>query len=297
MRKFLLVILTTFSFSLNTFADDNIVVVLDTSGSMSDSFKSNPSITKMEAAKDVLINVLKTIPDETNVGLVTFGGWFSGREWVYPLGKLNKSSLVDKVREINSGGGTPLGQYLKVGADSLLKEREKEHGYGTYKLMVISDGEATDQGYVEKFLPEILARGIRVDVIGIDMRNDISLAKMVNSYRTAQDKEGLEKAVRTVLAEVKVGSDSIEDFEYMNGFQDQNAVKKVIEALTERPNHPIGEKPEVKIDIKVNKDVSSTATTNNSDGTSYSTGWLIFLAVSVTIVIIIGFLFIVFNPN
>ena len=51
---------------------DNIVVLLDTSGSMAQWF-SEGGDTRMNAAKKALQEVLQQVPETTNVGILIFG--------------------------------------------------------------------------------------------------------------------------------------------------------------------------------------------------------------------------------
>ena len=76
---------------------------------------------------------------------------------------------------------------MKKGADTLLKARKSQYGYGSYRLLVVTDGEASDPGLVERFTPDIISRGIITDVIGVDMNKAHTLATKVHSYRSAND--------------------------------------------------------------------------------------------------------------
>jgi len=58
--------------------------------------------------------------------------------------------LKKAIDPISHGGRTPLGQYMKIGADALLAKKEKQHNYGSYRLLVVTDGEASDQRAVDK---------------------------------------------------------------------------------------------------------------------------------------------------
>ncbi len=48
---------------------------------------------------------------------------------------------------------------MKMAADALLELRDRQR-YGTYKLLIVTDGEATDGHLVEQYLPEIQAAGL-----------------------------------------------------------------------------------------------------------------------------------------
>jgi hypothetical protein len=138
-----------------------------------------------------------------------------------------------------------LGAYIKKGADRLLQERARQFGYGTFRLLVVTDGEAQDQALVERFTPEVMARGITVDVIGVAMDQRHTLANRVHSYRAADDPQSLERALTEVLAEVRsTGNDaaSAELFADLATIPDALA-QAAIQALATSGNHPIGEAP------------------------------------------------------
>ena len=218
---------------------DNVVVVLDASGSMDGSIAG---LDKMTAAKDSLKTVLKQLPDNVNVGILVFP--YDG--WVYPLGPKDMARIASAIDRIDSGGGTPLGEYIKKGADALLTQREKQYGYGSYRLLVVTDGEASDSRLMERYTPEVTARGINLDVIGVGMGRRHTLAQYAHTYRSADDPESLKTAVRQAFAEVTAQDD--------NGVAGQDAFdiiaplpddlcQAAIEALSKSGNHPIGEQP------------------------------------------------------
>ena len=243
MRFFLFTILIISS-QLSVSAQDvyvaNVAIVLDGSGSMGDRMRGSDQ-TKMVAAKTAIKEVLKTIPQTTHVGLIAFGK--NGNKWIFPLGPRNDSHLIAGLNTIKPGGGTPLGKYMKLGADALLEARNAQYGYGSYRLLVVTDGEAEDEQLVNRFTPDILSRGITVDVIGVDMNQDHTLANLVSSYRRANDPVALKTALQDVFAEIeKSGSDSDASnaFETLAGIPDGVAVG-IINALATSDNAPIGE--------------------------------------------------------
>lgn len=231
---------------------DNVVIVLDGSGSMDSSMSDAKGnrVQKMAAAKTALYEVLKQIPDTTQVGLVVFSARGVRTDWVYPLAKKDDAKLKAAIKPISPGGNTPLGKYIKIGADRLLKEREKQYGYGTYKLLVVTDGEAGDQGKVDRYAPEVVARGITLDVIGVKMAREHSLKRFAHSYRAANDPESLKKAIQEVFAEVSAStgtSDVGEDaFAELAAIPNEVAVA-MINAFATTGNHPVGEKPRPKV--------------------------------------------------
>ena len=224
---------------------DNVVMVVDGSGSMND-YWSGTRNNKMDIAKDAMRTVLTTVNENTQIGIVVFNG--SRTTWVYPLGPKNDAALMGAIDSIQTGGGTPLGTNIKTGADELIAQRQKQFGYGSYRLLIITDGQASGWGEEQKmveYTPEVMARGINVDVIGVDMGEEHVLAEIVgDNYRAADDPEALTKAITEVFAEVnrKDAGDSAEDFKLLEGL-DPSLAKEMIRALVKPHNHPIGAKP------------------------------------------------------
>ena len=218
---------------------DNVVVVLDASGSMNE-MMSGTHTRRIDAAKTAIKEVLKNTPKTTQVGLLVFG---EKRRWEYPLGPRNDAKMFAAIDRVRASGGTPLGQYMKKGTDRLLKARKTQFGYGSYRLLVVTDGEASDKNLVNAYTPDIIARGVVVDVIGVDMRNDHTLARKVHSYRRANDPESLRQAIREVFAEVggangKSGTDNAA-FAELQGLPTEAAMA-MISALASTGNKPIG---------------------------------------------------------
>jgi len=223
---------------------NHVVILLDTSGSMEESMRTVRQ-QKMDAARNSLAAVVDQIPTGTQVGLVTFGGW------VYELGEMDRDKLKAAIlsAEVTMQSGTPLGTYMKIGADRLLQEREKSLGYGTYKLLVVTDGEPTNEppDCVDRFLGDILRRGLTVQCIGVAMADNHSLAKRVHSYMRADDPQTLQQSLNKVLGEVQAKDDKLatEMFEDLKSIPTPVA-KDVIAALSNSDNYPIGEAPPVK---------------------------------------------------
>ena len=220
---------------------DNVVVVVDASGSMGTPMGGS---TRMSVAKDALKQVLEQIPDTTHVGILVF----PLGNWVYPLGPRKESMLAGAIDSIQSGGGTPLGEYMKRGADVLLNARRKQFGYGTYRLLVVTDGEAGDARQVEAYTPDIISRGITIDCIGVEMASRHTLATKVHSYRNANDPESLKQAISEVFAEVAsgdAGPGGENAFELIADLPEATA-SAMLKSLSTSGNQPIGEVPSMR---------------------------------------------------
>lgn len=222
-------------------AQQNIVVVLDDSGSMGGS--------RMRDAKVALTEVINSLPKDTQLAIYALNAG-----WVYPnsngtITQLDAKVAASAVDGVYPSGGTPLGSAIKVGGDSLLSLR-KTHHYGTYRLLVVTDGEATDGNLAYEYLPDIARRNITVDLIGLDMSGQHSLATAINgSYKEADDAKSLAKAVQAVLAESSGSSGDADesDYELLQGIPDDFA-KTALKTLAKTDDTtPIGEKPVVQV--------------------------------------------------
>ena len=224
---------------------DNVVVVLDASGSMKEPMIGDPRTMKMDAAREAIREVLATVPPTTHVGLLVFSGKNVPNDWVFPLGPREDEVLEAGLAKIMPDGNTPLGAYIKKGADRLLERRADQSGYGSYRLLVVTDGEANDQRLVDRYVPEVLGRGLVVDVIGVSMAQDHILAKRVHSYRRADDPGSLQQAISEVFAEVsdrQVSDVAESGFELIADLPD-DVVPAIVESLTKFDNQPIGSRP------------------------------------------------------
>jgi hypothetical protein len=222
------------------FSQDNVVIVLDDSGSMSDGMSNGKS--RMETAKSALVKVLKKFGPDTKLGVLLLNGAYSTERWAVPLEPLSPQQAIRKVESLSARGGTPLGERMKDGADALLQLREKQK-YGIYRLLIVTDGEANDARLLNAYLPDILSRGLIVDAIGVDMRQDHSLANRVHSYRRADDDVALDKALQEVFAERSDPSQPGSDDEYalLEGIED-SMVEEVLVELSKPNNAPIQER-------------------------------------------------------
>lgn len=221
---------------------DNVVIVLDASGSMKQQMRGRSGVQKMEAAKAALKSVLRNVSETTHIGLLVFSAKNLRNDWVYPLGPREETRLLQAIDRPIPASGTPLGEYIKMGADRLLEARAQQYGYGTYRLLIVTDGNANDPELVDRYTPEVLARGILVDVIGVDMKTDHTLASMAHSYRRANDPDSLERAIREVFAEL---SSDAADFSMEEAFEliapfPVECAEAALQALSISGNRPIG---------------------------------------------------------
>jgi uncharacterized protein YegL len=222
--------------------ENYVAIVLDDSGSMDEAMSTRKGrIRRIDAAKNALRTVLNNLPEETKIGLLTLNRTGVDGTWLYSISSANRQAFLEVVNSIEANGATPLGQAMKIATDSLLASR-REDPFGTFRLLVVTDGEATDAPLLESYLPDIISRGITVDVIGVDMERDHSLATQVHQYRRADDAEALNQAIAAVFAESGSSTDQSgeTDFDLIASLPDEFAAE-ALAAVSTINNTPIGE--------------------------------------------------------
>ena len=227
-----------------------IVIVLDGSGSMDGIMEVGGGRVekKMNVAKKALIDLIPSVPKDTQVGVIAFhGGGFNGKtEWIYPISTVDTEKLQKSILAVYEGGGTPLGEAIKLGADALLKAREVQHNYGSYQLLVVTDGQADDEEAMNTFASETTARQLRLDVIGVAMPGGEThrLATLAHSYQAAQNSVQLITALKqAVQVENTKGSSGVDDFSLLATIPPEVARDWLKGVTTGAPNHPLGEEP------------------------------------------------------
>lgn len=219
-------------------ADSTVVVILDDSGSMKQPMPSGTL--RIDAAKQALTSVLSQLPPETRVGVLALNTRLNGDHWILPMGKIGEADWRGRVESIRAEGGTMLGEFSKVAADELLKLRSTDR-YGSYRLLIVTDGEASDPAVLSSYLPDILSRGLTLDVIGVSMASEHSLANLAHSYRSADDAESLTAAISEVFAETTGDDQSSQaDFDLIAGLPD-GVSEEIIKSLMVVNNEPIEE--------------------------------------------------------
>ena len=217
-----------------SYGGDSVVIVLDDSGSMNE--RMSGGVRRIDAAKNAIKVILKQFPTDTKLGLLLLNGERAKNHWAIPLEPLSVAQATRRVESVNAEGGTPLGDRMREGADALLQLREKQI-YGNFRLLIVTDGEANDAKLLSLYLPDVLSRGLVVDAIGVDMKQNHSLATRVHSYRRADDAQALSKAIEEVFAEQADSSNanSDADFALLQALGDETA-KEALSALS-KPNN------------------------------------------------------------
>ena len=122
--------------------DSKAALVLDASWSMAE--EDVDGGTRMDAAKQASHDLVNSLPEQANLGLLAYGMRESNApdnrdagcrdiETLVPVGKLDKDELNSKIDEMSPKGYTPVGNSLKAAADELGDSGERT-------IILVSDG-------------------------------------------------------------------------------------------------------------------------------------------------------------
>ena len=197
--------LTLFGLTANVKAD-SAMFILDVSGSMWGQIE--PNVTKIEAARQVMGNLLKEIPDEVATGLVAYGHRKKGDckdiEVVQPLQKSAGSRIAGQLSRLIPRGRTPISDSLLAGA-KLLKAEE-----GNKTLVLVSDGIETCAGDPCAVAGQLAATStdLQIHVVGyaVNTKTQTQLQCIADKghgrYFTADDVSGLQEAFSAVTTAI-----------------------------------------------------------------------------------------------
>lgn len=296
MKNFIIAIIVIFCAATKSFSQEksdiyarNIIIVFDASGSMDDQINNGKKgrIEKLVAAKSAVRQVVDNLSPSTNVGLFVFGD--TNNPNPVPIAIKDSMAINNALSSIRAGGGTPLGEYIQKAANQLLEQRQKNLGYGWYQLVVVTDGEATDREHMEQVATEVLKRGLSLDVIGVGMNSEHSLAKRSTSYRAANDTEALTRALEEVAAEPSVNDAAAisNDFALLAPINEDQA-KAIIYALGNNENQPLFEENKnANNQVITSTIVSQNSSANASANTSNKGGGGEILIIAFAIMVIV----------
>jgi Ca-activated chloride channel homolog len=177
----------------------NYYLVIDGSGSMMESGCANGDL-KINVAKRAIVEFVKAVPEDANVGLLTFDS--SGIMEKVALGK-DRSNVLKSIRDIDAGGGTPLKTAITQSYSSIQKQSQTQLGYGEYHMVVVTDGEANFGEDPKEIVYNILTdTPVQIHTIGfcIDAGHSLNIPGLTD-YRSATNPKELSEGLSGVLAE------------------------------------------------------------------------------------------------
>lgn len=146
----------------------SLVVVLDTSGSMSGE--------KIAQAKRSVTRLIQDMRDDDRVALVRYA---SDAELIQPMARVGdiRHSLINRVEGLSSGGGTFIPGALRRGLDAIPSfERQR-----VQRIVLVSDGLDSTQAEATRIASDSAERGITISALGIGLDFDESYMSSVAS--------------------------------------------------------------------------------------------------------------------
>lgn len=180
----------------------NYYFIFDMSGSMDESCSGKR---KIDGAKEAVSRFMKNIPDDVNLGLMLIGTK-TGDDFAEALaiGPGNKEEFLNIISSLQPRGGTPLGEAIQVSVDRVVEQYKKQLGYGTYRIIIITDGEQTGIRLKEP-CNYLASHGfIGLYSIGLCMKKAHTLKNYSLEYYDANSYEELEQALVEATAESDV---------------------------------------------------------------------------------------------
>ncbi|MEA2083346.1 MAG: VWA domain-containing protein [Thermodesulfobacteriota bacterium] len=147
----------------------NIIFILDASGSM---WGQVEGTAKIAIAKEVLTGLIRDLPEDALVGLVTYGHRRKGDcddvEELIALGPLDKKKMTARIQALSPKGKTPISRSVRLTAERI-KHLEDET-----TIILISDGKETCDPDPCGLVKELKAAGIKfvMHVIGFDVTEE-----------------------------------------------------------------------------------------------------------------------------
>jgi len=150
-------------------APSNLMFILDASGSMWGQVEGKA---KIAIAKEVLVGLIKDLPNDAVVGLVAYGHRRKGDcddvEELIALGPLNKPAMAAQIQQLNPKGKTPISRSVRLTAERI-KHLEDETA-----IILVSDGKETCDPDPCGLVKELKGTGIKfvMHVIGFDVTEE-----------------------------------------------------------------------------------------------------------------------------
>lgn len=158
----------------------NLLIILDSSYSMEEKIGNER---KIDIAKRVIYNTLRTIPRSTRLGLRVYGheigiiGLYPCRktELLVPINFNTQTEIANKLRSIQPTGQTPISYSVKMAV-----ENDFIGLNGPKRIILVSDGMETCDGDPCDYAVEMVKRGIdmKIDVVGFAIKEQEAINQL-----------------------------------------------------------------------------------------------------------------------
>ena len=178
----------------------NWVLVLDNSASMNTT-QCSGNDSRMVAGGKAVIAFARQRPANDNFGLVIFSSGAAYARVAAPLGR-DRKLFEAEVRKASPDYNTPLGPAIELAYNELVVQYQRQGGYGTYHIVVVTDGAANQGRDPESLVKEIVSKSpVQVHTVGFctGAGHRLNMPGYA-TYATADNAEQINKALLAVLA-------------------------------------------------------------------------------------------------
>ena len=179
----------------------NLMVIFDGSASMLDALGSqcggdNRFPNKHTGASWAVEQFVEQVPEDVNLGLYVFDK--HGSSLRMPL-EADREKFLAIIHAVTPDRGTPLAKAIRTGTNELIKQYRQQLGYGEFRLVVVTDGEAEGLTEAALYAAEM---GIPIYTIGLCVSPNHVLREFSVSYTAANDFEAMSAGLADTLAEL-----------------------------------------------------------------------------------------------
>ncbi|MEL6582971.1 MAG: vWA domain-containing protein [Pseudomonadota bacterium] len=167
------------------------MIVLDDSGSMGNGLTD---------AKAAVVSALKAMDADDRVAVLALN---AGTVLPFTTVSHAQSDLFERLRPLRSEGSTPLSRSIGQAQAMLAQEAARARGFGTFRLIVTTDGEADDSNALDAMI-EMLASStpIQLTTIGIGISGGHVLRRQdLGSFVDVANVGALAEALQAAVAE------------------------------------------------------------------------------------------------
>lgn len=178
-------------------------IVLDNSGSMNDDRCVPKKQTKFKVAQTALVGFIDSLSPDDNLAVAVFDGRTARMVVDYGHGAVHLQAAKQSITSLKADEETPLWGALDFAKGEMLTQLQRQAGYGTHRLIVVTDGESRDYVPAPKAEEIVLETPVEVHVIGFCTGSGHSLnVEGVTAFYTADDPDQLAAGLRATQAEV-----------------------------------------------------------------------------------------------
>lgn len=194
------------SVSLNSILARNVYLILD----MSDTTKQIVCFDqgfKEQALKNAAVSFIDSLAANTNLGIINFDA--NGPREIADLESHRPSYLKQLLSDTDSGGTNPIAISFSYAFKSLQRQALKQQGYGTYDIVLLTDGGSDNESELIHTTRTITESSpVVIHVYELCATGENLLSKIPNvDYKPLHSKEDVWDAINSTYIDVSMSYD------------------------------------------------------------------------------------------